>query len=456
MSKGRHAKPVQSNTTKRIAIGATVLVGGSVVPVALAGNANAATVAQWDRIAQCESSGQWNLPYGDADSTGGLQIQDRTWADFGGTSIAAHAYQATKQQQIMIAEKILASQGPGAWTCNAIAGSPLTSRNDSVLLGGPNPYPTTSTPPSAPTAPTTPPTPPPTTGGTYTVKTGDYLVKIAANQHITGGWKALYAANKTVIGANPNLIHAGMKLVLPGNTDPYKTGLPHPGHTVPSAVALQAELKRVGYMPSTVVSNPNYGPQTQKAVAAFHNDQPTYRSKGRTSDPVIGPKGWAHLHTMATGAGTTGSATPGGGTSTPASADYVRPVPGAVIQAFHNPDAGYGLGWHTGVDLAGAQGTPVKAAHGGTVIIGGAGAAYGNHVVINHGGGVYTLYAHLSAINVTAGQTVSAGQAIGAVGSTGNSSGPHLHFELRNSPDQYAAGVFSDPVAWLRSHGVNI
>lgn len=103
-------------------------------PKAPAQSAPAASVSgntAWDTVASCESgsrtpgSARWNLSYGDATSTGGLQIQTPTWLDYGGGSIAPEAYQASRAQQIQIAEKILAGQGPGAWTCNAIMGSPL-------------------------------------------------------------------------------------------------------------------------------------------------------------------------------------------------------------------------------------------------------------------------------------------------------------------------------------------
>lgn len=141
--------------------------------------------------------------------------------------------------------------------------------------------------------------------------------------------------------------------------------------------------------------------------------------------------------------------------SNPSTASYVRPVPGYVSQPFHNPGS-YGLGYHTGADFHAAYGTPVHAVAAGTVVGGSAGAAYGNYVIIQHGPGVYTLSAHLSAKSVSPGQHVSAGQVIGNVGSTGNSNGAHLHFELRSNPTAYSAGVFSDPVAWLRSHGVSI
>ncbi|MCC7450420.1 MAG: M23 family metallopeptidase [Anaerolineae bacterium] len=86
---------------------------------------------------------------------------------------------------------------------------------------------------------------------------------------------------------------------------------------------------------------------------------------------------------------------------------------------------------HSGIDLAAPIGTTVFAADGGTVIFAGWSSwGYGNSVVLAHGG-MLTLYGHMSRINASCGQRVSAGQPIGAVGSTGNSSGPHLHFEIR-------------------------
>jgi LysM repeat protein len=94
---------------------------------------------------------------------------------------------------------------------------------------------------------------------------------------------------------------------------------------------------------------------------------------------------------------------------------------------------GFSLGGHEGVDLAAPTGTPVHAAGGGTVVFAGWNSyGYGNVVVIAHGP-VFTIYGHLSAYRVSCGQSVSAGNIIGAVGSTGNSSGSHLHFEMRDA-----------------------
>ncbi|MBQ6998934.1 MAG: peptidoglycan DD-metalloendopeptidase family protein [Clostridia bacterium] len=86
---------------------------------------------------------------------------------------------------------------------------------------------------------------------------------------------------------------------------------------------------------------------------------------------------------------------------------------------------------HTGIDIGASYGTNVLAAADGTVIIAGWNNAYGNYVVINHGGGVTTLYGHNSSLTVSKGQKVSRGQVIAKVGSTGYSTGPHIHFEVQ-------------------------
>ena len=100
---------------------------------------------------------------------------------------------------------------------------------------------------------------------------------------------------------------------------------------------------------------------------------------------------------------------------------------------------------HTGIDIGDSFGTPIAAADSGIVALTnfGWGGGYGNYVVITHGNGYSTLYAHLSAINVSVNQPVQRGDQIGAEGSTGFSTGPHLHFEIRRN------GVYQDPLAYL-------
>ena len=89
------------------------------------------------------------------------------------------------------------------------------------------------------------------------------------------------------------------------------------------------------------------------------------------------------------------------------------------------------LRFHSGLDIAAGGGAPIRAADSGTVIHSGWYGGYGNCLIIDHGGGYSTLYAHCSALYVSYGQAVRQGQTVAAVGSTGYSTGPHLHFEVR-------------------------
>jgi murein DD-endopeptidase MepM/ murein hydrolase activator NlpD len=114
------------------------------------------------------------------------------------------------------------------------------------------------------------------------------------------------------------------------------------------------------------------------------------------------------------------------------------PVSGSVTSAFgerKNP-LGAGDDFHPGVDIAAGEGTPIAAAASGRVIAAGPDGGYGNLIVVDNGNGVTTRYGHCSQIFARVGDSVAAGQTIGAVGSTGRSTGPHLHFEVRvgNTP----------------------
>ncbi|MFG2120043.1 peptidoglycan DD-metalloendopeptidase family protein [Streptomyces sp. NPDC048710] len=148
-----------------------------------------------------------------------------------------------------------------------------------------------------------------------------------------------------------------------------------------------------------------------------------------------------------------GAATAPSAPSVP-STGYTLPVAGATIgTGYHVAGSMWSSGYHTGVDFVVPTGTSLKAVAAGTVVSAGWGGAYGNQVVIKLNDGYYAQYGHLSQLSVSAGQTVTAGQQIGLSGATGNVTGPHLHFEIRTTPN-YGSDI--DPVGYLRSHGVAV
>ena len=107
------------------------------------------------------------------------------------------------------------------------------------------------------------------------------------------------------------------------------------------------------------------------------------------------------------------------------------PLPGHTYISCHFGEVdAFGNGGHRGTDIPAPEGTPILAAHSGTVLVSGWNDSYGNQVLLDNGAGLSTRYAHMTAPAVTAGETVTAGQVIGYVGSTGDSTGNHLHFEV--------------------------
>ncbi|MER5963200.1 transglycosylase family protein [Streptomyces sp. NPDC002057] len=129
----------------------------------------------WGCVAECESSGNWHINTGNG-FYGGLQFWHPTWVEFGGQKYALRADLATRQQQITIAEEVLRAQGWGAW--------PVCSKRYGL------------------------------SGRVHTVQSGDTLSSIARRFGTKGGWKALYAANRSLIGADPNRVVVGMMLRL--------------------------------------------------------------------------------------------------------------------------------------------------------------------------------------------------------------------------------------------------
>ncbi|KOV52639.1 peptidase [Streptomyces sp. AS58] len=256
---------------------------------------------------------------------------------------------------------------------------------------------------------------------TYSVKVGDCLSKIAEEQNVSGGWQELYADNREAVGGNPSLIHPGLKLVIGGKA--------------------AADTER----PSTTSSGSSEVSGSSDSSAPAES-APASESSGRSDAAGYAAESSGESSSDVSAADRTA------GTATPSSG-YVAPVDGGVGTAYKVAGSMWSSGYHTGVDFVTPTGTPLKAVGAGTVVSAGWAGAYGNQVVIRLADGYYAQYAHLSSLSVSSGQTVTAGQQVGYSGATGNVTGPHLHFEIRTTPD-YGSDV--DPVAYLGSHGVSV
>ncbi|BFO17452.1 M23 family metallopeptidase [Streptomyces sp. KM77-8] len=255
------------------------------------------------------------------------------------------------------------------------------------------------------------------------MKAGDYLAKIAETEHVDGGWKQLYADNREAVGADPALIHPGLKLSLDGEaakSAPKQSSSPEQSTPAPAKPAAPKPAAPKPAAPKPAAPKPAAPKPAAKAA-----EQPAEQSSPDTTAQNAN-----------------------------ASA-YSSPVPsaGSLGTAYKVAGGMWSSGYHTGVDFSIPTGTSLKAVGAGTVVSAGWGGAYGNQVVIKLNDGYYAQYAHLSSLSVSAGQTVTAGQQVGLSGATGNVTGPHLHFEIRTSPN-YGSDV--DPVSYLRSKGVSI
>ncbi|MEU1476610.1 transglycosylase family protein [Streptomyces sp. NPDC005760] len=225
----------------------------------------------------------------------------------------------------------------------------------------------------------------------YTVVRGDSLSGIADAHKVRGGWRGLYAANRETVGADPDLILPGQRLRLRATS----------GTTTPGTTTTTTE----------------------------------------------------HTSTKNTSSGTEERTRRTEKTERAAETGLVAPVNASLGTPYRKAGSAWSKGYHTGVDFPVPTGTSVKAVAAGKVVTSGWGGSFGYQVVIRHADGRYTQYAHLSAISVKAGQSVGGGQRIGRSGTTGNSSGPHLHFEVRTGP---GFGSDVDPVAYLRAGGIRI
>ncbi|GGQ89106.1 LysM peptidoglycan-binding domain-containing protein [Streptomyces flaveolus] len=241
--KGKHRRP--SKATRVIAV-AGVTGAAVAAPLMAAGNASAATASEWDAVAQCESGGNWSINTGNG-YYGGLQFSASTWAAYGGTQYASTADQASKTQQIAVAEKVLAGQGKGAWpvcgtglssaaytggsaesqdggssqssgsseSSQSQSGGSTAERSTEQKASRSSERPAAKAETKAEKKTVTTPTGKKVEkgDGEYKVVKGDTLSSIAAEHHVEGGWAKLFKLNDDIVD-EADLIYPGQQLHL--------------------------------------------------------------------------------------------------------------------------------------------------------------------------------------------------------------------------------------------------
>ena len=426
---------------------------GVAIPLLSAQLVYAAPQDDWQKVADCESSSKWDINTGNG-YFGGLQFSQSTWRAYGGTKYAPRADLATKEQQIAVAEKVLSAQGPKAWpNCGPRAG--LSKQGARPRTADAQKAATTQRADTAEqnerdeqaeraeqakqaeraqraeraraerSKQAT----------TYEVVGGDSLSAIAEEHDVKGGWPGLYERNRETVGGDPDLILPGQRLQLDGATaEPAKPGsrTKEPGQKR----GAKAESPSKAPSKSRSAGKATPGPEKHATHEKHAKDGPDKTSK--TSRPDATKK-------------KAKAQAPAG---KPASAGASAPVSGVSPSTPYRAAGGsWSSGHHTGVDFPVPTGTTVKAVAPAKVVSAGWADAYGYEVVLKHRDGKYSQYGHLSAISVRAGQTVNPGQRVGRSGSTGNATGPHLHFEIRTGPGY---GTDINPIGYLRGRGVRL
>ncbi|MGP3966230.1 transglycosylase family protein [Streptomyces sp. 6N223] len=408
-TRGRHRR-YKPSAVSRASLTVTASGAGLALPLISASGAGAASVDTWEEVADCESGGDWRINTGNG-YYGGLQFLQSTWEAYGGTEYAARADLATMDQQISVAEEVLAGQGPQAWpACGPQAGltrdgvAPDVAPEPEAEPAGHQQAGQQGAGAGARQA---------SNAAEYEVVGGDTLFGIAQDHDVSGGWRSLYDLNREVVGRNPNLIFPGQVL------------------------ALRA--------PDTANGQNGQREDTrEEPEAEQEQDQDQDQSQGQPQEDAGAdePQGEREQQPQQQDPGQQEQA-----------ASYTAPVDAAAGTVYGATGGSWSLGYHTGVDFPVATGTSVKAVTSGEVISAGWAGSFGYEVIVRHPDGRYSQYAHLSAISVSEGQPVSGGQRIGRSGSTGNSTGPHLHFEIRTGE---AFGTDIDPLAYLREKGVSL
>ncbi|MCT2591675.1 transglycosylase family protein [Streptomyces sp. N2-109] len=445
-ARGRHRR-YKPSSVSRASLTVTAGGAGLALPLMGAGVAQAAPEDTWDKVAECESTNRWAVNTGNG-FYGGLQFTQSTWEAFGGTQYAPRADLASKSEQIAVAEKVLEGQGPGAWpNCGPEAG---LSRDSPAA-----PAPEAKPAPRSASAKSEAPSSDRGSGAkrddaseeqkrseradkakaerqkkatTYEVIGGDTLFSIAEDHEVNGGWQSLYERNRPTVGGDPDLIYPGDQLRLTG-----------PAAKPRAAPEPKAQERKSDAQPKQQ-AQPKPKPEPAPKQEAKPQPKPEPKPEPK-QEAKPKPKQEAKPKPKEESKQVT-------------SAKATAPVSGvSPSTAYRASGSSWSSGYHTGVDFPVSTGTTVKAVSDAKVVSAGWAGSYGYQVVLRHDDGKYSQYAHLSAISVRAGQAVNPGQRLGRSGSTGNSTGPHLHFEIRTGPG-YGSDI--DPLAYLRGRGVGI
>ena len=388
--RGRHRR-YQPTRINRASLTVTAGGAGMALPLIGTGVAHAADADTWNKVAACESGDSWSINTGNG-SYGGLQFTQSTWEAYGGTAYARRADLATKDQQIAVAERVLKGQGPGAW--------PVCSVRADLTRGD------------------------------------------SAPDRDTSAGTATQATRRSVRDVTPQATRRSVRDVTPqttpqsqaGTTEMYTvvggdtlSGIADTHHVQGGWQRLYAANRgTVGADPDLVLPGQRLN---LRGKATTHPDSTTFTGTHRSTTKKTTSHRATTTHSM------------------------VAPVNAAMGTPYRAAGSEWSKGYHTGVDFPVPTGTSVEAVAAGHVVSAGWGGSFGYQVVIRHADGRYTQYGHLSAISVKDGQSVVTGQRIGRAGSTGNSTGPHLHFEVRTGPE---FGSDIDPVAYLRAGGVAV
>jgi hypothetical protein len=401
---------------------ATILLGTTGM-AAIPGVAHAAPDSAWDEVAQCESGGNWAANTGNG-YYGGLQFLPSTWKQYGGWEFAVNAHLATREQQILVAERVLQGQGWGAWpSCSrkaGVTGYGVTLRNL----------------PHQPVSPiaTLPPVPASSTLVKRTVVTGDSLSKLALAtgectpaEDITNCWEAAYQRNKPVIGDDPNLIYPGEVLAFDSTVV---------AETAPAAVVTEHVVKP--------------GENLSEIAALYHMSVGHLYAMNRDilGDPnKIKPGQVLRLQG--------GEQAPVAPAATSHAAPFHNPLATMHINQGFQPIGLCGSTAHCGIDLRAERGTPGYAVMDSTVVTAGTASGFALWIILRahvDGDTVDFVYGHMDHLMVKTGQVVKAGEQVINTGASGQVTGPHLHFEVWINGGRFV-GHPVDPAKWLAQHG---